>query len=521
MNNNDIKSIAKKICDYDMMCLAETFPFLSIEAGLSWKGGTIWNDCFGNKRNGLNNKIVPVHSLSKLYTMFCCIRSSMEGKLDLHAPITHYLPDLKLYYQGENVSNNIIISHLLSHMSGLQHEASIGNNFIYHASLEEHINSIQETTLMFMPGYHYAYSNIGYNLLGFILCKIYQDNFASIMHNKVFNALNMTSVSYSTSNQCQHPSSGMQATMVCLMNGINNIILSWKNKFFISPKFWREIFKINKIYKEQISGYGYAVKVFRSHPHHLHCITGQYRDFYAVQMFSEKLLLGYTSIFYGFTNEVRKALNTHDAFFNTVVKLCSKKEQNKIIIHKRDLHIDESMDNYIGSYLSYDNNMIFIKKTENNYFFSKDGVSFIKVSLIKNNHFSVGDDTIIANKSSCGKKFIYYNGTYEFGTYFYNGETESLPIHSETKYPERIYELAIDDEIPLLERNVLMQLKRFKRIRLIESVYGFYINYKHKLIHISGNTYEKATGESVVIEKEFITIGNIRYNIINKGGCST
>ena len=76
-----------------------------------------------------------------------------EGRLDLHRPVTEYLPWLKVDFAHGPVTAH----HLLSHTSGLPGVPL----------LPESITAGLDTA--YAPGEHFVYSNIGYFILGLLL----------------------------------------------------------------------------------------------------------------------------------------------------------------------------------------------------------------------------------------------------------------------------------------------------------------------------------------------------------------
>jgi hypothetical protein len=59
---------------------------------------------------------------------------------------------------------------LLTHRAGFTHEAPVGNNYIPDSTIfDAHIQSIRRTWLRYPVGERYSYSNLGFDLAGFIL----------------------------------------------------------------------------------------------------------------------------------------------------------------------------------------------------------------------------------------------------------------------------------------------------------------------------------------------------------------
>jgi CubicO group peptidase (beta-lactamase class C family) len=138
----------------------------------------LWIGSFGftDKEQGTritDETLFSIQSISKSITALAILAAVQEGILDLDTPINRYLPEFKFnsIYE-DNPETKITLRHMLSHMASLPHEAPIGNNYDNsNHTFDEHINSISGVWLRFPVGYHYAYSNLGYDLAGYILEK--------------------------------------------------------------------------------------------------------------------------------------------------------------------------------------------------------------------------------------------------------------------------------------------------------------------------------------------------------------
>lgn len=129
--------------------------------------------------------LFEIGSISKSFVAIAILQLVEEGKLDLHKPVIAYLPWLKV----ESKYAPFTTHHLLSHTSGL--------------SGVPLLMRVAATTLRtgFEPGTRFVYSNIGYDLLGFILEAIDKRSFAELMRQRVLDPLGMTSSSPIISNE--------------------------------------------------------------------------------------------------------------------------------------------------------------------------------------------------------------------------------------------------------------------------------------------------------------------------------
>jgi CubicO group peptidase (beta-lactamase class C family) len=139
------------------------------------------------------NTIFSVQSMSKLFTATAVMRAAQEGKVNLDVPITTYLPNFTVNSAFEqHPERKITLRMLLSHTAGFTHEAPVGNNYeLDPGTFDEHDKTIADTWLRFPVGTGYAYSNLGIDLAGYILEKVYGQPFAQVMNDEVLGPVGM------------------------------------------------------------------------------------------------------------------------------------------------------------------------------------------------------------------------------------------------------------------------------------------------------------------------------------------
>jgi CubicO group peptidase (beta-lactamase class C family) len=156
----------------------------------------VWQQAFGFTEKSGNLGVTPdtlfsVQSISKSYVALGFMAAIDKGKVSLDESIKTYLPKFRVRSQdGCDYTGSITFRHLLSHRSGLPHEAPMGNNYTY-ADFGQHIESILDVWLKHPPGQRYSYSNLGFDLIGYILQLISDRPFAEYMKEIVFQPLGM------------------------------------------------------------------------------------------------------------------------------------------------------------------------------------------------------------------------------------------------------------------------------------------------------------------------------------------
>ena len=130
-----------------------------------------------------------IASITKQFTATLIMQLVSEGKLDLHIPISTYLPD----YPKKN-ADIITIHHLLTHTSGTPdfHEfISYKEMDPYRYLPRELVTIFAEGDLKFTPGEEFSYTNTGYVLLGVIIEKITSKTYQQVLQEKIFDPLRM------------------------------------------------------------------------------------------------------------------------------------------------------------------------------------------------------------------------------------------------------------------------------------------------------------------------------------------
>jgi len=163
----------------------------------------VWSAGFGytdwTKAHPVTTRtLFSLQSISKTYTTIGVLRAVERGLIKLDAPITQYVPWFTIRSRfAEHAEQTITIRHLLSHWSGLGHEAPRGGNYDDRpVSFEDHVRSIADSWLHFPVGHHFSYSNIGIDLAGYALQAASGKPFAKYMHDEVFTPLGMDSSTY-------------------------------------------------------------------------------------------------------------------------------------------------------------------------------------------------------------------------------------------------------------------------------------------------------------------------------------
>ena len=130
-----------------------------------------------------------VGSVSKLFTDIAVMRLVEQGKLDLDAPVTNYLPDFR---PRNSFGKAVTLRQLMSHRAGLVREPPVGNYFDSSApTLAETVKSLNQTALVYAPETRTKYSNAGIAAVGYVLEKTQKQLFADYLKRTLLEPLGM------------------------------------------------------------------------------------------------------------------------------------------------------------------------------------------------------------------------------------------------------------------------------------------------------------------------------------------
>ncbi len=154
----------------------------------------VYQGAFGeaNRASGTANTVdtrFAIGSLTKQFTSALTLQLVEEGKVDLDAPITRYLPDYPAA-QGDRVT----IHQLLSHTSGIPEHINrdgFRNRISDPVQPDSFLSIFSGDPLDYEPGTDYAYSNSGYYILGVIAEHVTGMPLAQAMHERLFEPLGL------------------------------------------------------------------------------------------------------------------------------------------------------------------------------------------------------------------------------------------------------------------------------------------------------------------------------------------
>lgn len=123
--------------------------------------------------------LFAISSLTKSCVSIALLQKRDAGQLDLHAPVREYLP----WFQVQSRYAPITVHHLMCHTAGIVQGTG---------SSRYNVWALRGTETGFAPGDHFWYSNLGYQLLGYLLEELLGQNYSDIMQSHLLDPLGMS-----------------------------------------------------------------------------------------------------------------------------------------------------------------------------------------------------------------------------------------------------------------------------------------------------------------------------------------
>jgi CubicO group peptidase (beta-lactamase class C family) len=143
---------------------------------------------------------VAVASTAKGMTALAIMQLVEQGKVNLDAPVTTYLPAFKV---DDPLSSTITVRQVLSHTAGLPASATYDGNRNSDA-LDQRVRGLASVKLSRAPGTGYEYANDGYAVAGLIIQTVSGMPFEEYMTQHIFAPLAMQESTFDPAQAEQH-----------------------------------------------------------------------------------------------------------------------------------------------------------------------------------------------------------------------------------------------------------------------------------------------------------------------------
>ncbi len=151
--------------------------------------GTVFKKAYNIKKHNRHSLYVSqdhqfdIHSISKLIAKAIIIDMEQDGLLNRSDAISKFISGIP---KGEEIT----IQQLMDNRSGLPRELQGVENTL-EMSPEQYINAVKTQALEFEPGTAKRYSNVGYELLYYLIGELNNTSFTAFLENNYFPSLKM------------------------------------------------------------------------------------------------------------------------------------------------------------------------------------------------------------------------------------------------------------------------------------------------------------------------------------------
>jgi len=168
----------------------ERLHLKGVAIGIVGNDETIYSKGYGVSDSS-NTQVTPdtkfiIGSVSKSFTAMAIMQLKEKGLLGLSDPVKKYLPWFQL--KSESDSDDINISHLLTHTSGLSTHEGIS---IFNGEIKDRRAFFRENRLNNRVSSFYKYSDLNFELLGYIIEAVSGKNYDEYIKEYIFIPLGM------------------------------------------------------------------------------------------------------------------------------------------------------------------------------------------------------------------------------------------------------------------------------------------------------------------------------------------
>lgn len=171
-------------------------------------------DCAGYRNKPAGQQLRPtdrvhVGSVAKTVLAVGMLRLATEGKLDLSAPLSRYLPDLPMQNPWGK-THPVRVEHLLDHTAGLE-DLRLWHLFSNKATPDTPLSEVfrRDPSVLRVrtrPGHSFSYSNIGFTLAAMVIEAVTSQRYETYLDEQLLKPLDMTQSTFQFVSQTTDPS---------------------------------------------------------------------------------------------------------------------------------------------------------------------------------------------------------------------------------------------------------------------------------------------------------------------------
>jgi CubicO group peptidase (beta-lactamase class C family) len=181
----------------------ETDDVGGISAGILFGDRLVWSQGFGwadrdRRLPARPQTIYRIGSISKSFTALALMQAVQRGSVKLDDPVTRHLPEAAGFADARPGAAPPSLRQLASHSAGISREprlagAAAGSIAQWESKV---LASIPATRFDTVPGARYAYSNIGFGVLGLAVARAVKHSFIRFVEDGIFRPLQMKSTTF-------------------------------------------------------------------------------------------------------------------------------------------------------------------------------------------------------------------------------------------------------------------------------------------------------------------------------------
>ncbi len=156
----------------------------------------LWSQSFGyadaeRRIPATEQTIYGIGSVTKLFTATAVMQLAEQGRIDLDAPLTRYVPEFSMRARFAAAAP-ITPRNLLTHHSGLPGDYLKGMWTLHPAPFTQVIPQLKQVYASYPPNLVYSYTSLGYSLLGRVIENASEQDYVSYMNVAVLAPLGMS-----------------------------------------------------------------------------------------------------------------------------------------------------------------------------------------------------------------------------------------------------------------------------------------------------------------------------------------
>ena len=183
-----------------------------VQVLIQHQGQLVYNQAFGyrdiaSKAPLQTDSVYRFYSMTKPITSVAVMMLVEEGKIDLHAPVAKYLPELKgltIHKAKRKGEQTITVHQLLTHTAGMTY-GFFGNTSVdkmyqrvqplYSTSNDEMLTKLAPLPLLYPPGTRWHYS-ISIDVLGVLVERVSGQSLGDFFQERIFTPLEMKDTTF-------------------------------------------------------------------------------------------------------------------------------------------------------------------------------------------------------------------------------------------------------------------------------------------------------------------------------------